>query len=63
MTESLGKLQLVADVGDIDVDTQGLDYEEKSESKDYVGKKQVVVIDDKCNVTLKADVGSVKGNK
>lgn len=56
-------LQLVADVGDIDVDTQGLDFEEKSESKDYVGKKQVVVIDDKCNVTLKADVGSVKVNK
>jgi hypothetical protein len=56
-------LQLVADVGDIDVDTQGLDFEEKSESKDYVGKKQAVVIDHKCNVTLKADVGSVKVNK
>lgn len=56
-------LQLIADVGDIDVDTQGLDYEEKSESKDYVGKKQVVVIDDKCNVTLKADVGTVKVTK
>lgn len=56
-------LQLVADVGDIDVDTQGLDFEEKSESKDYVGKKQVVVIDGKCNVTLKADVGTVKVTK
>ncbi len=57
------EVEISANVGDADIDTQGLDFTEKTESKDYVGKKKEVVIDDKCTVTLKADVGTVKVTK
>lgn len=56
-------VEISANVGDADVDTQGLDFTEKAQSKDYVGKKKEILIDDKCTVTLKADVGTVKVTK
>lgn len=56
-------VEISANVGDADVDTQGLAFTEKAQSKDYVGKKKEVLIDDKCTVTLKADVGTVKVTK
>ena len=56
-------VEISANVGDADIDTQGLDFTEKAQSKDYVGKKKEILIDDKCTVTLKADVGSVKATK
>lgn len=56
-------VEISANVGDADVDTQGLTFTEKAQSKDYVGKKKEVLIDDKCTVTLKADVGTVKVTK
>ncbi len=56
-------LKITADVGDIDLDTNGLSYEEKETSKDYVGKKSEVIIDNKCTAKLSASVGSVKMKK
>lgn len=56
-------VEISANVGDADIDTQGLNFTEKAQSKDYVGKKKEIVIDDKCTVTLKADVGNVKASK
>ena len=57
------EVNISADVGDVDLDTQGLVFTEVTQSKDFAGKKQEIVIDDKCTVTLKADVGSVKATK
>lgn len=57
------EFEITADVGDIDIDTQGLDFTEKDKSEDFVGKKKEIVIDDKCTVTLKADVGDCKTKK
>lgn len=57
------KVDISANVGDADIDTQGLNFTEKEQSKDLVGKRKEIVIDDKCTVTLSADVGNVKAEK
>lgn len=56
-------LEIIADVGDIDLDTQGSGYVEKEKSEDFVGKKSEILIDDKCTVKLSANVGRVKVKK
>lgn len=53
------KFEISADVGDVDFDTQGIDYTEKDVSKDTVSEKYELIIGQKCQAELSADVGDI----
>lgn len=57
------KIDISADVGNITLDTQGKNYEVISSKKDTVEQKKRIIINDKCTVEMKADVGDIKISK
>ncbi len=62
---TIGKseIDIESDVGNIRLDTQGKEYEEISSKKDNVEQEKKIIIDNKCTVEMKADVGDVKISK
>lgn len=65
---SLGKteksaINIASNVGDIKLDIQGKSYEEISSKKDTVSQEKKIIIDGKCTVEMKADVGDIKVGK
>ncbi|MDE5937238.1 MAG: hypothetical protein K2G83_07520 [Ruminococcus sp.] len=65
---SLGKtekseIDISSDIGNITLDTQGKSYEEISSEKDVVKQEKEILIDGRCRVEMKADVGDIKISK
>lgn len=62
---TIGKseIDIESDLGNIKLDTQGKEYEEISSKKDNVEQEKKIIIDGKCTVEMKADVGDVKISK
>lgn len=54
------EINMSSDVGDIKLDTQGNNYEEISSKKDTVSQKKKIIVDGKCTVEMKTDVGDIK---
>lgn len=57
------EVNIKTSVGNISLDTQGKSYEENSSKKDVVAQKKEILIDGKCNVDMKTDVGDIKISK
>ena len=48
-----------SDVGNISLDTGGLQYESSSDDEKPVGAKKEIVVEGKCNIKLECDVGEL----
>lgn len=57
------EIDIESNVGNIGLDTQGKSYEEISSKKDVVEQQKEIMIDGKCRVEMKADVGDIKISK
>lgn len=57
------KINIESDVGNITLDTHGKSYEETYSKKDTVEQEKKIIVDGKCTVEMKADVGDIKISK
>lgn len=62
-TVEKSEISVDSNVGDIKLDTEGKNYDEVSSKKDTVEQKKKIIVDDKCTVEMKADVGDIKISK
>lgn len=56
-------INIESDVGNIKLDTQGKNYEETYSEKGTIEQEKKIIIDGKCTVEMKANVGDVKIGK
>lgn len=59
-TIAKSEINISSDVGDIKLDTKGKNYEETYSEKGAVEQEKKIIIDGKCTVNMKADVGDIK---
>ncbi|MDE6784181.1 MAG: DUF4097 domain-containing protein, partial [Ruminococcus sp.] len=57
------QVNMESDVGNITLDTQGKNYEEISSKKDIVEQEKKIIVEGKCTIEMKADVGDIKISK
>lgn len=57
------EIDMESNVGDISLDTQGKSYEEVSSKNDAMEWEKEILIDGKCKVEMKADLGDIKISK
>lgn len=57
------QVNMESDVGNITLDTQGKNYEEISSKKDIVEQEKKIIVDGKCTIEMKADVGDIEISK
>lgn len=57
------QINMESDVGNITLDTQGKNYEEISSKKDIVEQEKKIIVDGKCTIEMKADVGDIEISK
>lgn len=59
-TVEKSQVNIESDIGSITLDTHGKSYEETYSKKDTVEKEKKIIIDGKCAVEMKANVGDIK---